>query len=44
MILLSDLVQPLDQLGFTGDSQFLTFGKQELLINLIAQQIGLFLL
>ena len=44
MILLSDLIQPLDQLGFTGDPQFLAFGEQELLIDQVAQQIGLLLL
>ena len=44
MILLSDLIQPLDQLGFAGDAQFLTLGEQELLIDQVAQQVGLLLL
>ena len=37
MILLSDLIQPLDQLGFASDAQFLTFGKQKLLVNQVAK-------
>jgi hypothetical protein len=43
MILLSSR-PALDQLGFAGDPKLLAFGKQELLIDQIAQQIGLFLL
>ena len=44
MILLPDLVQALDQLGFAGDPQLLALGEQELLIDQIAQQVGFLLL
>ncbi len=44
MILLAQVVQLLDQLGFAGDPKLLALREQKLLIDQIAQQIGLFLL
>ena len=39
VVLLADLVQPLDQLGFAGDAQFLALGEPELLVDEVAQQV-----
>ena len=39
VVLLADLVQPVHQLGFAGDAQFLALGEPELLVDQVAQQI-----
>ncbi len=39
VVLLADLVQPLHQLGFAGNAQFLALGEPQLLVDQVAQQI-----
>ena len=39
VVLLADLVEPVDQFGLAGDAQFLAFGEPELLVDQVAQQV-----
>jgi hypothetical protein len=39
MLLLADIVQPVHQLGFPIDAEFLALGEPELLVDKVAQQV-----